>query len=219
MNNYNVLIILISIILIFVMITCILYLTRTSAPSDSGALTCLPGQCIVNRFSGVKTCADNTNEALSYNPTVETCSDKYTCSDVINRYAELSDGSTNNNGLCETGVACNCFPDVRCSNVTLSYFKVMYGNPYQNFTTQPISGKETGTYKGKLTVKFRLEELMITGGRYQLAVGVALPKISWIIPPTNVLAFEVSPADYYNTNIEISNSKGYFVGNHNWDIN
>lgn len=146
MIDYNILIIITSIIIILIALSYYIYLYRNSAPKGDGLLQCLAGQCIVNRFSGEKICANTNTEILSYDPVLFTCSDKYTCSDNINRFAEQSDGSTNNKGICETNVACNCYSDIRCSNNILSYYTVELGNVFQNFQQQPIILQEIPYY-------------------------------------------------------------------------
>lgn len=143
---YGYLVILVSAILFLIFAAYMIYLFRRSAPSGNGLLTCLPGQCLVNRFSGIKTCGQNSTDSLSYDPVFDTCSEKYTCSDNINRFAETADGSTNNNGVCDVNVPCNCYPLARCSNFTLSYFNVERGNPYQSIQTQPIVFQEIPYY-------------------------------------------------------------------------
>lgn len=131
-------IIFVSLIFILLAIAFLIYLYKSGIPPSDGTLQCLAGQCTVNRFTGEKICPDNPNDVMSYDPVMLTCSDKFTCSDHISRFAELSDGSTNNNGICENNVACNCYSDARCADNITSFFQVMSGNPYQSFDNQPI---------------------------------------------------------------------------------
>lgn len=121
--------------------------TRTS--SDTGAITaiqCLPGQCAVNILTGLKRCGSGTGEIIAVNPAQEVCSNQFSCSNPLLPYAQQSDGSTNNLGLCQNGVACACLGRPRCPDYVTSYFTRSNGDPYSEPLGQRITFPQVGAY-------------------------------------------------------------------------
>jgi len=120
---------------------------RTS--SDQAAVTlfqCLPQQCAVNLFTGVKRCSTTTDEIVTVNPDVEVCSDPFRCSNPLLPYAVQSDGSTDNLGQCQPGIQCGCLRNPRCPQYVTSYFTRSNGDPYSDPQGQRITFPQVSSY-------------------------------------------------------------------------
>lgn len=102
---------------------------------------CPPGQCAINKKSGIKRCPQNINNKLTYNTSQEACTRINTCDYSELPYAVNSDGSANGN-LCENGpdgtkIACRCTNNIQCNSNVLSKFKIIAGSingENQNYT-------------------------------------------------------------------------------------
>jgi hypothetical protein len=125
------LILVIALFLIIIVWAGILYKSTSYQNGETKALlTCPPGLCPTNRFTGEKRCSKNTQQALEYDPILEICNPSNSCnppdaaaSDII-PYALQTDGSTNINGNCDKD-GCSCVNFLSSP----SYIEVMF-----NFT-------------------------------------------------------------------------------------
>ena len=107
---------------------------------------CPPGACITQYSTGVKTCPSDSTTSLVYDPTTSTCNSQYLCDNPLTPYAIQSDGSTNNNGVCEPGVQCKCSSKAYCPSYVLSVFTTNSGNPYMEFEGQELSFSQNASY-------------------------------------------------------------------------
>ncbi len=85
-------------------------------------------------------------------------------------------------------------------------------------STEPFSGYSSGKCFGKIQVRLDIPFMNLSGGRYSLYFGIALPNISHIIPPTKIANIDIRAEDVYNSGNIILNSKSYIVTNHKWNI-
>nr|QBK92928.1 MAG: hypothetical protein LCPAC403_00620 [Pithovirus LCPAC403] len=88
--------------------------------------TCPVRQCTVNRYNGIKTCSD---EAITFDPLTEVCSDRTTCSNPVSPFAVREDGSTDQIGspnisTCDDETECKCVSSLQCANYITSYFVI-----------------------------------------------------------------------------------------------
>lgn len=122
----------VSLILIIISWSILAYLSIDSVfvTRDSSVLvTCPTGQCATNLYSGEKRCPDPSSQVVA-DTLVEVCSSATICNNNSLPYAVQSDGSTNQDGICEPGVSCRCVANVQCSEYITSYFETVNGNPY-----------------------------------------------------------------------------------------
>lgn len=126
---------------------------QTTTPSNpvisdsrsSTTITCLPGTCATNLFSGFKTCPVN-DVSISINPTESVCNSRFLCDNPLTPYALQSDQSTNIDGICEPGVECSCLNFSQCPNYILSVFTTSNGNPYDSLSGQRISFPQKSSF-------------------------------------------------------------------------
>ena len=85
-------------------------------------------------------------------------------------------------------------------------------------STYPISGISTGQCSGDMRCILQIDELLLTGGNYVLAVGLSIPKVQYVIPTTEVGVFEVLQTDYYSSGYNLANRIGFLAGKHNWRL-
>lgn len=147
-------IIAISIILVLGFMIFLVYLWKTSPKAKSSILSCAPGQCITNIYTGVKTCPGSTKDILDINVETETCNSPFTCESSVTPYALLSDGSTNLFGICDKDVQCRCLARPQCANHVTSYFNVNNGSAFQGIESQAIVFNQEISYKDRENVFF-----------------------------------------------------------------
>jgi hypothetical protein len=126
---------------------------KTTSPDDPVAsdsrsnttITCAPGQCGTNIFSGFKTCPPE-GESIVINPAQSVCNSRYVCDNPLTPFAVRSDGSTNINGVCEEGVECQCLKVSQCPIYVRSVFTTSNGNPYESLDGQRITFPQQSSY-------------------------------------------------------------------------
>ncbi len=126
----------ITLLILFVFWGLLIYLALTSIPTTtvttgSGAVlvNCPPGQCATNIYNGEKRCPAPTGTIVS-DAGIEVCNTADRCDNDTTPYALLSDGSTDPQGLCESGVHCRCMRYPNCPSYVVTLFKATDGNPY-----------------------------------------------------------------------------------------
>lgn len=90
--------------------------------SDPPSRQCLPGQCAINRYSGVKRCPVGS-ELINADMTMEFCSAKYICDNPIQPIAIDSRGVGLQSNICPTNVVCQCLSGQYCGSNIMTYFK------------------------------------------------------------------------------------------------
>jgi hypothetical protein len=85
-------------------------------------------------------------------------------------------------------------------------------------STSPISGVDTGRCQGKVHCAVRLHELPLVAGTYILRAGVSIPNVEYIIPLSEIGAFEVEPSDVYKSGFMLDQRFGLLVSGHEWTI-
>lgn len=122
------LILVIALFLIIIVWAGILYKSTSYESGDIKAfLTCPPGYCPTNRFTGQKRCSKNTQKSLEYDPILEICNPSNSCTPPdaaqgnIIPYALQTDGSTNISGICDKD-GCSCVNFLSSP----SYIEVMF---------------------------------------------------------------------------------------------
>lgn len=121
--------------------------TRNQPPAK-GAVYCAANKCATNIFNGVKKCP-KTGEKIIYDPSIEVCNSANSCDNLGTRFAVQSDGSTNIDGKCETGVVCRCLTKQQCANFIVSTFKSNNGNASQPVGTQRLTFNQATNYKNE----------------------------------------------------------------------
>lgn len=146
---------LLSIIIVLFFIAIILWLIfKNPAPdivkkNGKVYLSCEPGQCVTNIFTGVKTCSDNNTQTLLYDPEYQTCNSQYTCESQVTPFAVQIDGSTNISGVCPEGVVCRCLREPQCATEITVPFQSQNGNPYQSIVGQTTTFSQVYGYVDK----------------------------------------------------------------------
>lgn len=83
---------------------------------------CLPGQCVVNSYSGVKRCPNNKSELLSANISYELCSSEFVCDNPSASLSVDDRGVAIGGSTCPSGVSCQCLSGQYCGPNIMSYF-------------------------------------------------------------------------------------------------
>ena len=124
------LILIIALFLIIIVWAGILYKSTSYENGETKAfLTCPPGYCPTNRFTGQKRCSKNTQESVEYDPILEICNPSNSCTPPnaaegsIIPYALQTDGSTNIDGICDKD-GCSCVNFLS----TPSYIEVVFNS-------------------------------------------------------------------------------------------
>lgn len=160
-NSDNLVLPLIVLIVIIVIVVWMLILLITSGFETSSAENpvtgdnrapeetptfCPPGQCATNLLSGFKTCPTNSADGVPVDPSSEVCNDAEFCNNPLTPFAVQSDGSTNIDGVCETGTQCRCLRTLQCPEYVLSAFTTRNGNPYLALDGQRLTFPQTSNY-------------------------------------------------------------------------
>jgi hypothetical protein len=152
MPDPRIIIIIVVVLIILIFALFLLYNTRPIATTtitqtrvangsviNGTGLACGPGQCVTNIYNGAKICSTLQSENLIANPATEVCNSQFLCDNSLTPYALLSDGSTDNNGICQTGIACRCLRLPQCSTNIITVFSTSNGTAYQSFSSQRIT--------------------------------------------------------------------------------
>jgi len=95
---------------------------------------CLPGQCAVNIYSGVKRCPTNNVNRQNAIVGLEICSSKFLCDNPAAPFAIDDRGLALGGSVCPSGVACQCLPDQYCGDNIMTYFSPFWSS--QDVTTK-----------------------------------------------------------------------------------
>lgn len=132
-SQYTILAVVIIVILLFW-----IWMTHTVASTVSTSELygqCAVGQCPTNIYNGERRCSGDPTEIMLYDPAFEVCNSPYTCENSRTPYALQSDGSTNLNGVCETGNVCRCLTSQQCPSYSMVLFGMQNGSAYLTGTT------------------------------------------------------------------------------------
>lgn len=101
-----------------------MYATPPLQTVTSGTVTrqCLSGQCKVNIYSGIKTCATDPTQLVAANISSEVCSSRYICDNLSAPLSIDDRGVAIEGNICPTGVTCQCLASQYCGNNIMSYF-------------------------------------------------------------------------------------------------
>lgn len=85
-------------------------------------------------------------------------------------------------------------------------------------STSPISGVFTGNCFGRVRATLTIDCLPMTGGRYHLSAGIAIPNASFVVPMTPFTTFDVAPTDYYDSGCPLTQERGLLALQHQWKV-
>ena len=109
---------------------------NTNKPLDYNTLheyaileNCPKGKCVVDMNTGAKRCPENENISLTFIPTSEVCTNKFTC-DYKNLPFGLRPDNSANNSSCGVSEPCRCVEFSQCATQITSTFDVINGSPY-----------------------------------------------------------------------------------------
>jgi hypothetical protein len=156
MPDVRIIIVIVILLIILAFILYILFNIRSNTSTNTvktrvangsvitgSGLACDPGQCVTNIYNGSKICPQVANGVLLANPALEVCNSQFLCDNALTPYALQSDGSTDNNGVCQMGVTCRCLRSPQCSSNITSVFTTSNGTVFQSFTEQRITIAQT----------------------------------------------------------------------------
>jgi len=138
-------IIVISLVIIILFWIWIIYTIRTNPSSGDPIMECAPGQCVTDVATGIKDCPTDVADIKTINPVTQVCNSPFTCENDRTPYALRSDGSTDLDGVCETGVQCRCLTQPQCAYYVTSYFRAQNGNPFQSIQPQRLVFEQTSS--------------------------------------------------------------------------
>lgn len=130
--------IIISIIIILLFWIWIIYIIRTNPDLGTPMIECSPGQCSTDIKTGTKDCPSNPSEIKTIDPATQVCNSPFTCESNRTPFALQSDGSTDNDGVCESQVVCKCLTRPQCAYYITAYFNTRNGNPFRGIGPQRI---------------------------------------------------------------------------------
>ena len=168
--------------IVFVWLGSISYMDPNLNPYSTGDVPsreCKPGQCAINKYSGVKRCPTTQTEVINASMEFEVCSAKYICDNpsqpipIDNRGVAF--GGSN---FCPTNTVCQCLSGQYCGNNIMTYFKP-YWSELNNLTK----------YGQLNTVKD--------------ALGKVISQPPYYIPP-GAGSCTISPIDYKNRSLDVS---------------
>ena len=148
-------VIILTIVIIFIGIMIYLMIDSRSRSTSTASttisvsetlLSCPTGECATNVFTGYKRCPTGTNEQISINSASEVCNPRFSCTNNLTPFALLSNGSTDNNGICDDGVQCACLTEAQCPDYIQSTFTASNGNPFTFIGNQRILFPQTASY-------------------------------------------------------------------------
>jgi hypothetical protein len=111
-------------------ITVFIFIVYKDIRNESVFFACPRSECPTSLTTGEKRCPVDVNESVLYDPVEEVCNSRYTCENSRTPYALMSDGSTNNLGVCEKDSICRCLTTAKCSSDIITMFS-MSGNVNQ----------------------------------------------------------------------------------------
>jgi len=97
-------------------------------------------------------------------------------------------------------------------------FRTLGGVELMRLSSYPMSGISSGKCVGNMRCTLRIDELLLAGGDYVLAVGLSIPNVEYLIPITEIGKFEVLPTDYYSSGYALMNNVGFMAAKHSWKI-
>lgn len=118
-----------SLILIFVVLTIVLYFYGRTPLQESLVSTCPAGYCATSLETGYKRCPLSVDQRIYIDPAAEICNPAFYCTAVETPYAVLTDNSTDLNGDCG-GQVCACVKTRTCPNYSMVVFGVDGDNDY-----------------------------------------------------------------------------------------
>jgi len=97
------------------------------------------------------------------------------------------------------------------------YIRTLQGVNITYLTSTPLGSTVLDKGEGVVRFKLNIEELMLTGGQYVLAIGMNRCSMEDYLPLAEICQFEVQPADYYGSGINLLNTKvGVMAVKHKW---
>ena len=132
--------------MIYLMIDSVSRGTPETITASETLLSCPTGDCATNVFTGYKRCPTGPNETIIINPAFEVCNPQFACTNELTPFALLSDGSTDNNGICNAEVQCACLSNAQCPDYIQSTFTASNGNPFAMIGNQRISFPQMASY-------------------------------------------------------------------------
>lgn len=130
--------VIISIIIITIFLIWIIFIVRSNPPPVKTVVYCPLGQCATNIATGVKDCPCEINDVKSIDPKTQVCNPPTTCHNSATPYALQSDGSTNNDGICEANVQCQCLQTPQCGYHITAIFDTKNGDANQGLNSQRV---------------------------------------------------------------------------------
>ena len=119
---------------------------------------CNQGQCVLDIKAGTKRCPANKNDSLIFNPTLELCTNPYSCPDS-QPFAVQSTGETKLK-YCEPETTCRCIKDKYCAPYVAQVLETTNGNPWienNGYKNYAITALSSGTTEG-----FNFDPIVIT---------------------------------------------------------
>ena len=151
--------------------------TNNAIGNDLTPFICPTNDCAINLQTGRKRCPP-ANQSISYDPSTEGCSAATSCTNSLLPYAVNNDGSVNADGICSSGMICNCQKTPQCPEYLLTGFRTQNGNSYISLTGQRINFTQFSALDSNTTVKDGSIVLSNTGSQF-----CAIPS-SWIFYAT-----------------------------------
>lgn len=130
-------------VIVFAWLGNIIYQNPTVATAERTVPSreCLPGECAISKYSGVKRCPTGPGEIMAASIEFELCSSKYICDNPSQPIPIDERGvALGGSNFCPTNVACQCLSGQYCGSNIMTYFKPYWSEvnsitKYGQFTT------------------------------------------------------------------------------------
>lgn len=104
-------------------------------------------------------------------------------------------------------------PGVQVFIHTLQGEKLIY------LSSTPMGGPIINTGEGEICFGLTIDELLLTGGRYILGIGVNMHGTQAYLEMAEICEFEVLPSDFYSVGIDLTvNKVGLIATKHKWNL-
>jgi hypothetical protein len=84
-------------------------------------------------------------------------------------------------------------------------------------STMPISGYEIETLFEAGVVELEIDSLPLVAGSYFIDVGFVRESVEWLLRLENVLKFQVTMYDFYDSGVALDRTRGVMVVDHRWN--
>lgn len=92
------------------------------------------------------------------------------------------------------------------------------GNKLIQYSTNPLSGMSFSFEEGEMYVDCVIPSVPLGAGKYQVSVGLAIPKIKWLCWEENIASLDIYESDVYNSFCPPDQQRTPIAIQHFWEV-